>query len=78
MKIKARRKIARELPPVGTQLIGRFRKVSYSARVVSDKTSSIGRSIEYSRVKYPSMTAAAATITKHPVNGWRFWKIHKE
>jgi hypothetical protein len=68
-------KIRRELPPVGTVLKGKFKGNPYSARVVKDKSSPVGRAIKYDGNLYKSMTAAAEAITKQSVNGWRFWKF---
>jgi hypothetical protein len=72
---RKRTKIDRELPPVGTVLNGKFMGVSYKARIVSDKTSPVGRAVKHEDRVYPSMTAAAKAITKQPTNGWRFWKF---
>lgn len=72
---KAKQTILRELPPVGTKLIGKFKGVPYNGKIVSDKTRSTGKAVDYSGVKYRSMTAAAMAITKQATNGWRFWKI---
>jgi hypothetical protein len=72
---KKRKKIKRELPPVGSNLKGKFKGQSYSAKIVKDVTSSNGRAIRYDGKRYSSMTAAAKVITKQSVNGWRFWKF---
>lgn len=77
MKRRERRKIARELPAIGTKVIGKFKGVTYTAKIVSDKISSSKKAVEYSGIKYPSMTAAAKSITKQPTNGWRFWKVQQ-
>jgi hypothetical protein len=78
MQKRKRAKIARELPPVGTVLLGKFLGAPYKGRIVADKSTSSGKAVEYSGSKYPSMTAAAKAITKQPTNGWRFWKIQKD
>jgi len=75
---KAKQVIVRELPQIGTKLTGKFKGVSYSARIVADKKMSSGKAIEYSGSKYRSMTAAAQAITRQPTNGWRFWKISEK
>lgn len=75
MKKRARAKIDREIPAIGTVLIGKFKGVPYRAKIVKDAGSQNGKAIEYSGVKYSSMTAAAKAITKQPTNGWRFWKV---
>ena len=78
MQKRKRAKIVRELPPVGTLLMGKFQGAPYKARITADKSTSSGKAVEYSGSKYPSMTAAAKAITKQPTNGWRFWKIQKD
>lgn len=78
MKKRERRNLNRELPQVGTKLIKKYRGVIYNAKIVNDKTKISGKSVEYSGVKYRTMTAAAVSITKHATNGWAFWKIKKE
>lgn len=75
MKKRVKLKIVRDLPSVGTKLIGTFFGKIYGAKIVSDKTTASGKAVEYNAVKYPSMTSAAKAITKQPTNGWRFWKF---
>lgn len=75
MEKRARRKIVRYLPSVGTKLLGKFFGKTYSAKIVSDKTTASGKAVEYNGVKYPSMTSAAKAITRQPTNGWRFWRL---
>jgi hypothetical protein len=77
MNKRVRREIIRELPTVGTRLKGKFKGVSYSAKIVNDKNTSSGKAVEYSGTKYRSFTAAAVAITKQPTNGWRFWRPQK-
>ncbi|MDB4265022.1 DUF4357 domain-containing protein [bacterium] len=72
---KARVRIKRELPPVGTKLKARYKGKGYSARIVKDKYNPSGRAVKYNDNLYKSMTAAAKIITKHSVNGWQFWKF---
>jgi len=75
MTVKHRRKkIARELPPAGTTLAGRFKGETYAATVVEAEGLPHGRGISFGDHLYPSLTAAAKAITKQPVNGWRFWR----
>jgi len=40
-------KIERELPPVGTTLMGKFRGTAYKARIVQDKNNTSGRERKY-------------------------------
>lgn len=72
---RKRRRIKRELPPIGTRLKGKFKGIEYRARIVKDKKSSTERAVKYDDNLYPSMTAAAKAITKQSVNGWRFWRF---
>lgn len=75
MEKRSRQIIERDLPSVGTRLLGKFFGKTYSAKVVSDKTTRSGKAIEYNGVKYKSMTASAKAITKQPTNGWKFWRF---
>lgn len=72
---RVRKKIERELPPIGTVLHGKFKGEPYEAKIEKDDSSRNGRSIKFEGKLYPSMTAAAKAITKQPTNGWRFWKF---
>jgi hypothetical protein len=77
MSKRKREKIIRELPAIGTALIGKFMGKSYQAEIVKDESSPKKRAILYKGKLFPSMTAAAIAITKQPTNGWRFWKFPK-
>jgi hypothetical protein len=78
VKKRSRRTIDRELPPVGTELKGKFKGAGgYKAKIVKDPNCPTKRLIEFNGKLYPSMTAAAIAITKQPTNGWRFWKLNK-
>ena len=66
--------VSRELPAIGTKLVGKFKGTSYKAKIVGDKTAPTGKAIEYAGAKYRTMTSAAKAIAKQSVNGWRFWK----
>ena len=72
---KPRSIIERQLPPVGTSLVGRRLGKEYHAAIVSDHNSPLGRAVKYEGVLYRSLTGAAKAITKQPTNGWRFWKF---
>lgn len=75
---RERRKIDRELPPVGTELSGKFKGVcGYKAKIVKDSNCPTKKLIKFNGKLYTSMTAAAIAITKQPTNGWRFWKFSK-
>jgi len=69
-----RKKMARELPPVGTTLQGRFKGETRTATVVEAKDVPTGRVVEYEDTHYRSLSAAAKAITGHAINGWRFWQ----
>ncbi len=72
---KAKKKIKRELPAAGTIMKSKYKGVEYKARVIKDKNSSLGRAIKFNGKLYPSMTAAAKSVTKGSINGWTFWKF---
>jgi hypothetical protein len=69
-----RKKIARELPPVGTTLQGRFKGETRTATIVEAKDLPVGKAVEYEGKRYISLSAAARAITGYPINGWRFWQ----
>ena len=71
---RQRKKIARELPPVGTTLTGRSRGQSHTAVIVEAKDRPSGRAVEYGDQLFPSLSAAAKAVTGHPTNGWLFWR----
>lgn len=71
---RQRKKIARELPPVGTALTGRFKGETRTATIVEAKDFPAGRAVEYEGSRYTSLSAAARAITGHPINGWLFWQ----
>jgi hypothetical protein len=72
---KARKRIKRELPPVGTVLRGKFFGDPFQAKIVKDKARSDGKAVAFDGEIYPSMSAAARAITKQETNGWRFWRF---
>jgi len=65
---------ARELPPVGTELVGRYRGEEVSARIVADEERSGAPAVECRGSRHRSLSAAARAITGNSVNGWRFWQ----
>lgn len=69
-----RKKIARELPPVGTTLQGRFKCETRTATIVEAQDLPAGKAVEYEGKRYTSLSTAARAITGHAVNGWRFWQ----
>ena len=65
----------RELPPLGTQLSGRYRGQEFSAEVVKAEGGEGARAVGCQGARYRSLSAAAKAITGNSVNGWRFWKV---
>ncbi len=53
--------------PAGTELRATYKGQTYLARVNSG-------ALEFSGKRFDSPSAAAMSITGHPVNGWTFWK----
>ena len=66
---------ARELPPVGTELVGRYRGQELSARIVADEDRDREPAVECRGTRYRSLSAAARAVTGNSVNGWRFWQV---
>jgi hypothetical protein len=73
---KASQKLrARELPPMGTELAGRYRGQEVSARIVADEERGGAPAVECRGNRYRSLSAAARAVTGNSVNGWRFWQV---
>jgi len=70
---RQRKKIARELPPVGTTLTGRSRGQSHTAVIVEAEDLPAGRAVRYGDQLFASLSAAAKAVTGHSTNGWVFW-----
>lgn len=70
---RVRRRIDRELPPVGTVLRAKLRGQEFTAEVVRAGADPTKRVIRFGQQEYSSMSGAALAITGHAVNGWRFW-----
>ena len=68
------KKIARQLPPVGTTLTGRSKGQPHAAVIVEAKDRPAGRAVKYGDQLFPSLSAAAKAVTGHPTNGWVFWR----
>ena len=73
-KTAGRKTQARELPPVGTELVGRYRGEELSARIVADEDRDGAPAVECRGTRYRSLSAAARAVTGNSVNGWRFWQ----
>ena len=67
------KKIARQLPPVGTTLTGRSRGQPHTAVIVEAKDRPAGRAVKYGDQLFASLSAAAKAVTGHSANGWVFW-----
>jgi hypothetical protein len=73
-----RKKMARELPPVGTTLQGRFKGETRTATIVEAQDLPAGKAVEYEGGRYTSLSAAAKAITGHAINGWLFWQLAEQ
>ena len=68
-----RKKIARQLPPVGTTLTARHKGQPHTAVIVEAKDRPSGRAVKYGDQLFASLSAAAKAVTGHSTNGWVFW-----
>jgi hypothetical protein len=71
---RQRKKITRQLPPMGTTLTGRCRGRPHTAVIVEVKDRPGGRAVKYGDQLFASLSAAAKAVTGHPTNGWLFWR----
>jgi len=67
------KKIARQLPPVGTTLTGKSKGQVHTAVIVEAKDRPAGRAVKYGDQLFASVSAAGKAVTGHPTNGWVFW-----
>ena len=67
------KKIARQLPPVGTTLTGKSKGQAHTAVIVEAKDRPAGRAVKYGDQLFASVSAAGKAVTGHPPNGWVFW-----
>lgn len=72
---RKRNRISRELPPVGTKLVGRSRGQVYEALVVKSSTEPKRRAVCLEDHEFLSLSGAAMAVTGHAINGWVFWKF---
>ena len=73
---RAPRRYDRQLPPIGTVLTHEFRGRGGKrvvATVVEAQGFPEGRSVRLDGKLYRSLSAAAASLTGRPTNGWTFW-----
>jgi hypothetical protein len=70
---RQRKKMARQLPPVGTTLTARHKGEPHTAVIVEAKDRLAGRAVKYGDQLFASLSAAAKAVTGHSANGWVFW-----
>jgi len=70
---RQRKKIARQLPPVGTTLAATYRGQTHTAAIVEAKDRPAGRAVKYGDQVFASLSAAAKAVSGHSTNGWVFW-----
>ncbi len=71
---RERRRVARELPPVGTTLTATYRGQSHTAEIVDAKELPARRGVKYREEVFSSLSAAGRAVTSHATNGWKFWQ----
>jgi len=71
---RQRKKIARQLPPVGITLTATYRGQAHTAVIVEAKDRSAGRAVKYGDQLFASLSAAGKAVTGHSANGWLFWR----
>lgn len=59
-------------PKVGTEFVRDYKRKTHKLKVVK---ASGGVAYELNGTVYPSPSAAAKSLTKGEINGWRFWRI---
>ncbi len=72
---QTRKRISRELPSVGTKLVGRSRGQVYEAVIVKSSTEPKHRAVRLQDREFLSLSGAAMAVTGHAINGWVFWKV---
>jgi len=71
---RQRKKIARQLPPVGIALTATHKGEPHTAVIVEAKDRPSGRAVRYGDQLFASLSAAAKAVTGHSANGWLFWR----
>ena len=74
-QIRKRNRISRELPPVGTKLVGKTRGQVYEAVIVKSSIEPKHRAVHFQGREFLSLSGAAMAVAGHATNGWVFWKI---
>jgi len=70
---RQRKKMARQVPPVGTTLAATYKGEPHTATVVEAKDRPSARAVKYGDQLFASLSAAAKAVTGHSTNGWLFW-----
>ncbi|KPJ51538.1 MAG: hypothetical protein AMJ38_00225 [Dehalococcoidia bacterium DG_22] len=70
---RQRKKIARQMPPVGTTLTAGHKGQPHTAVIVEAKDRPAGRAVKYGDEVFASLSGAAKAVTGHSTNGWVFW-----
>ena len=66
-------------PKVGQKLVHRFRKTGeVVAKVVSVDRKAEKVTVQIGGKVYSSLSTAAKSITKKPVDGWTYWGLKKQ
>jgi hypothetical protein len=69
------RKTRKQLPRVGTVLVGKSHGKQHRATVISADEPSGRVMVIVGRRQFASLSAAAKAVTGHDVNGWVFWGV---
>jgi len=69
-----RKRVARELPPVGTTMTATYKGEAHTAEIVDAKELPAGRGVKYGEEIFSSVSAAGRAVTGHATNGWKFWQ----
>lgn len=72
-QMKTRKKIQRELPPVGTKLEHKFKGKLYVAEIVRSQSDPSKLIVRLQGRNYESLSGAAKSISGNSANGWVFW-----
>ena len=65
----------KELPPIGTIIIGKYHGEKYTAHIVAEPKFPEGKAIKLGKQIFKTMTSASNSITNCSTNGWKFWKF---
>jgi hypothetical protein len=71
---RERKRMARELSPVGTTLTATYRGQSHAAEIVEAKELPARKAVKYGDKVFSSLSAAAKAVSGHATNGWLFWR----